>query len=65
MPGIALGVLAIFGAGYVRTSLMVIYDHPDVPVEPLIYVQSTRTTCRSSTDEIDAHRAARPARART
>ena len=41
MPGIALGVLAIFGAGYVRTSLMVVYDHPDVPVEPLIYVQTT------------------------
>lgn len=41
MPGIALGVLAVFGAGYVRTSLMVVYDHPDVPVEPLIYVQST------------------------
>jgi sugar lactone lactonase YvrE len=40
-PGIALGVLAIFGANYVRTSLMVVYDHPDVPVEPLIYVQST------------------------
>lgn len=41
MPGIALGVLAVFGAGYMRTSLMVVYDHPDVPVEPLIYVQST------------------------
>lgn len=40
-PGIALGVLAIFGANYVRTSLMVVYHHPDVPVEPLIYVQST------------------------
>jgi uncharacterized protein (TIGR03663 family) len=41
LPGIALGILAIAGAGYVRTSLMVVYDHPDVPVEPLIYVQST------------------------
>jgi uncharacterized protein (TIGR03663 family) len=41
VPGITLGVLAIFGAGYIRTSLMVVYDHPDVPVEPLIYVQST------------------------
>jgi DNA-binding beta-propeller fold protein YncE len=41
VPGIALGLLAIFGAGYLRTSLMVVYDHPDVPVEPLIYVQST------------------------
>jgi len=41
VPGIALGALAIFGAAYVRTSLMVVYDHPDVPVEPLIYVQST------------------------
>jgi uncharacterized protein (TIGR03663 family) len=41
LPGIALGVLAVFGAGYLRTSLMVVYDHPDVPVEPLIYVQST------------------------
>ncbi len=41
VPGIALGVGAIFFAGYIRTSLMVTYDHPDVPVEPLIYVQST------------------------
>jgi uncharacterized protein (TIGR03663 family) len=41
VPGIALGALAIFGAAYMRTSLMVVYDHPDVPVEPLIYVQST------------------------
>jgi uncharacterized protein (TIGR03663 family) len=41
MPGVMLGALAIFGAGYVRTSLMVVYDHPDVPDEPLIYVQST------------------------
>jgi uncharacterized protein (TIGR03663 family) len=41
IPGIALGALAILGAGYMRTTLMVAYDHPDVPVEPLIYVQST------------------------
>ena len=41
VPGVALGLLAVFGAGYLRTSLMVTYDHPDVPVEPLIYVQST------------------------
>jgi uncharacterized protein (TIGR03663 family) len=41
LPGIALGGLLVLGAGYVRTSLMVTYDHPDVPVEPLIYVQST------------------------
>jgi uncharacterized protein (TIGR03663 family) len=41
LPGVALGALAVLGAGYVRTSLMVTYDHPDVPVEPLIYVQST------------------------
>jgi uncharacterized protein (TIGR03663 family) len=41
LPGIALGLLAIFGAAYLRTSLMVVYAHPDVPVEPLIYVQST------------------------
>ena len=41
MPGIALGALAVLGAGYIRTSLMVTYDHPDVPVEPLIYVQTT------------------------
>lgn len=41
LPGIALGGLAILFAGYGRTSLMVTYDHPDVPVEPLIYVQST------------------------
>ncbi|MGI9148658.1 MAG: flippase activity-associated protein Agl23 [Chloroflexota bacterium] len=41
LPGIALGGLAILTAGSVRTALMVTYDHPDVPVEPLIYVQST------------------------
>ncbi len=41
VPGIALGGLAILAAGYMRTTLMVTYDHPDVPVEPLIYVQST------------------------
>jgi uncharacterized protein (TIGR03663 family) len=41
VPGIALGGLAILAAGYVRTTLLVSYDHPDVPVEPLIYVQST------------------------
>jgi uncharacterized protein (TIGR03663 family) len=41
VSGIALGGLAILGAAYVRTSLLVTYDHPDVPVEPLIYVQST------------------------
>jgi uncharacterized protein (TIGR03663 family) len=52
LPGIALGVLAIFGAGYIRTSLMVVYDHPDVPVEPLIYVQSTPDVPFIS-DEID------------
>ncbi|HLZ26402.1 MAG TPA: flippase activity-associated protein Agl23 [Chloroflexota bacterium] len=41
VPGIALGGLSILAAGYIRTTLMVTYDHPDVPVEPLIYVQST------------------------
>ena len=41
IPGIALGGLSILAAGYIRTTLMVTYDHPDVPVEPLIYVQST------------------------
>jgi DNA-binding beta-propeller fold protein YncE len=41
LPGIALGGLSILGAAYIRTTLMVTYDHPDVPVEPLIYVQST------------------------
>jgi uncharacterized protein (TIGR03663 family) len=41
LPGVGLGLLAIFGASYLRTSLMVNYDHPDAPVEPLIYVQST------------------------
>jgi len=41
VPGIAMGALAIMAAGYMRTPLMVTYDHPDVPVEPLIYVQST------------------------
>ncbi|HYW90367.1 MAG TPA: flippase activity-associated protein Agl23, partial [Chloroflexota bacterium] len=52
LPGIALGALAILGAAYVRTSLMVVYDHPDVPVEPLIYVQSTPDVPFIS-DEID------------
>ena len=41
VPGVALGGLSILAAGYVRTTLMVSYDHPDVPVEPLIYVQSS------------------------
>jgi uncharacterized protein (TIGR03663 family) len=41
LPGIALGGLSILAAGYIRTTLMVTYDHPDQPVEPLIYVQST------------------------
>ena len=41
VPGLTLGLLAVFGASYVRTSLMVVYDHPDIPVEPLIYVQTT------------------------
>ena len=41
LPGIALGVFAVLGAGYIRTALLVTYDHPDVPDEPLIYVQST------------------------
>jgi uncharacterized protein (TIGR03663 family) len=41
IPGIALGGLAVLGAAYLRTGLMVTYEHPDVPVEPLIYVQTT------------------------
>jgi uncharacterized protein (TIGR03663 family) len=41
IPGLALGGLAILGGAYLRTTLMITYDHPDVPVEPLIYVQST------------------------
>jgi uncharacterized protein (TIGR03663 family) len=41
VPGIGLGGLAILAAGYMRTTLTVSYAHPDVPVEPLIYVQST------------------------
>ncbi|MCA1644986.1 MAG: SMP-30/gluconolactonase/LRE family protein, partial [Chloroflexi bacterium] len=41
ISGIALGGLAILAGAYMRTTLMVTYDHPDVPVEPLIYVQST------------------------
>ncbi len=41
LPGIAVGVLAILGAAYVRTAILVSYDHPDTPSEPLIYVQSS------------------------
>jgi uncharacterized protein (TIGR03663 family) len=41
VPGIALGLLGIAGAAYLRTALMVTYDHPDTPSEPLIYVQSS------------------------
>ncbi|HET6318395.1 MAG TPA: flippase activity-associated protein Agl23, partial [Chloroflexota bacterium] len=41
VPGVAFGLGLILMAGYLRTSLMVSYDHPDNPVEPLIYVQST------------------------
>jgi uncharacterized protein (TIGR03663 family) len=52
LPGIALGLFAVFGASYVRTSLMVVYDHPDVPVEPLIYVQTTHDV-PFIVDEID------------
>jgi len=40
LPGIALGALGILGGAYLRTGLMVTYHHPDVPVEPLIYVQT-------------------------
>ncbi|MDQ3812270.1 MAG: SMP-30/gluconolactonase/LRE family protein, partial [Chloroflexota bacterium] len=41
LPGFALGCVGILAAAYLRTALMVTYDHPDVPVEPLIYVQSS------------------------
>ncbi len=41
LPGIALGLLAIFAAGYLRTALRVSYEQPDTPNEPLIYVQSS------------------------
>lgn len=41
VPGLALGIGGILFATYMRTSLMVNYDHPDWPVEPLIYVQTT------------------------
>jgi len=41
VPGLALGIGGILFAGYLRTSLMVNWDHPDWPVEPLIYVQTT------------------------
>ncbi|MBI2755499.1 MAG: TIGR03663 family protein [Chloroflexi bacterium] len=40
-PGLALGVLAILGAGWLRVSLGVNYDRPDTPTEPLVYVQSS------------------------
>ncbi|HEX8968966.1 MAG TPA: flippase activity-associated protein Agl23, partial [Chloroflexota bacterium] len=52
LPGIGLGAIAILGAGYLRTSLMVTYDHPDVPSEPLIYVQTTHDVPFIA-DEID------------
>ena len=41
VPGVTLGVLAIVGAAYLRVALMITYDHPDTPSEPLIYVQSS------------------------
>ena len=41
VPGIAAGFLLVLGAAYVRTSFGVVYEHPDTPQEPLIYVQSS------------------------
>jgi uncharacterized protein (TIGR03663 family) len=41
VPGVALGLVAVFGAAYLRTAIQVTYEHPDSPVEPLIYVQSS------------------------
>jgi DNA-binding beta-propeller fold protein YncE len=36
-----LTVAAVLGASMVRSTWMVVYDHPDTPVEPLVYVQSS------------------------
>jgi uncharacterized protein (TIGR03663 family) len=52
VPGLALGGLSILGAAYVHTSLGVVYDHPDTPSEPLIYVQSSHDVVWIR-DEID------------
>ena len=37
----ALTIAALMGLYTIRATWMVVYDHPDTPVEPLIYVQST------------------------
>jgi uncharacterized protein (TIGR03663 family) len=37
----ALTVAALLGAYTLRATWLVVYDHPDTPVEPLIYTQST------------------------
>ncbi|GIV99440.1 flippase activity-associated protein Agl23 [Roseiflexus sp.] len=37
----ALTVAALVGAYTLRATWLVVYDHPDTPVEPMIYTQST------------------------
>jgi uncharacterized protein (TIGR03663 family) len=51
-PGVALGGVGILGAAYVHVSLGVVYDHPDTPSEPLVYVQSSHDVVWIR-DEID------------
>lgn len=40
----ALTVAALVGAYTLRAAWLVVYDHPDTPVEPLVYTQSTPDT---------------------
>ncbi len=40
----ALTIAALVGAYTLRATWLVVYDHPDTPVEPLVYTQSTPDT---------------------
>ncbi|HEU4322675.1 MAG TPA: flippase activity-associated protein Agl23 [Roseiflexaceae bacterium] len=46
----ALTVAGLLGAYMIRATWMVVYEHPDVPRDPLVYVQSTPDVPRISAD---------------
>jgi uncharacterized protein (TIGR03663 family) len=41
MAAIALTMTVLLGAYTLRASWMVVYEHPDVPIEPMIYTQTS------------------------
>ncbi len=47
---IGLTAAALLGAYMVRATWLVVYDHPDVPVEPLIYTQTAPDVPRYAAD---------------